>query len=353
MPSPMPALVLESRLSSALDWRAWRLIPGWETKARRIAWAEAVGFELLVRTLIAMVPCRVHVLVYGDNDGVVEGWWNGRSRNEEVNTVFRRVHSISAAAQVAFHSPLRPNRCQSSRQGLPGENTVQPRSSFRQYPSLPSFPPSSSTSTRHLPFYLPFPFPAVPENSAPSTATIMTRGSRTIPYSTEAVFAETEMLAGDRLYKWTPSSSRAELHKSSSIPTADLLHINTILSHGWAEGTLETYGSGCSYPLLFSSRRLQLPWQVSTLARPSKNYVAGVRAWHILHGVSWALNKAEVDTLIRAAIALQPPSASKKKRQPYTGRNHRPPFFQSSTCAFPLMPPSPPVSLSPSIPALV
>ncbi|KAK7016046.1 hypothetical protein R3P38DRAFT_3569662, partial [Favolaschia claudopus] len=142
-------------------------------------------------------------------------------------------------------------------------------------------------------------------------------------------------LAGDRLYKWTPSSSRAELHKSSSIPTADLLHINTILSHGWAEGTLETYGSGllvfhcfCDARNIPESERAPASSQLIAAFAASmaglyagktlENYVAGVRAWHILHGVSWALNKAEVDTLIRAAIALQPPSASKKKRQPYT-----------------------------------
>jgi hypothetical protein len=47
-------------------------------------------------------------------------------------------------------------------------------------------------------------------------------------------------------------------------------------------------------------------------------FLAAVRAWHILHGVPWSPNKAECDALIRAAVILQPPSASKKKRLPYT-----------------------------------
>ncbi len=34
-------------------WHAWRLLPGWNSDKRQdIQWAEAVGFELLVRALI-------------------------------------------------------------------------------------------------------------------------------------------------------------------------------------------------------------------------------------------------------------------------------------------------------------
>lgn len=75
-------------------WRAWRLIPGWQTRngQRDIGWAEAVGFELLVRSLATLPEQGNALTVYGDNTGVVEGWWKGRSRNKEVNLVFRRVH---------------------------------------------------------------------------------------------------------------------------------------------------------------------------------------------------------------------------------------------------------------------
>ena len=74
-------------------WRAWRLIPGWNTEGRDIGWAEAVAMELLVTTVL-----QYHALpgfrVYGDNNGVVEGWWTGRSRNAETNRVFRRIHRL-------------------------------------------------------------------------------------------------------------------------------------------------------------------------------------------------------------------------------------------------------------------
>ena len=74
-------------------WRSWRLLSGWQTGGRDIGWAEAVGMEFLVRTVL-----HLNVLpafqVYGDNIGVVEGWWTGRSRSTETNEVFKRIHEI-------------------------------------------------------------------------------------------------------------------------------------------------------------------------------------------------------------------------------------------------------------------
>ena len=77
-------------------WRAWRLIPGWQTLhgQRDIGWAEAIGFECLVRYLYGTSSTTRHFTIHGDNKGVVEGWWNGRSRNKPVNEVFKRIHSF-------------------------------------------------------------------------------------------------------------------------------------------------------------------------------------------------------------------------------------------------------------------
>ena len=78
-------------------WRAWHLVPGWHTLngQRDIAWAKAVGFELLIWTLAYLPTLGSLFTVYGDNTGVVEGWWKGRSRNHEVNAVFRRIHEFT------------------------------------------------------------------------------------------------------------------------------------------------------------------------------------------------------------------------------------------------------------------
>jgi hypothetical protein len=77
-------------------WRAWRLIPGWKTKdgKRDIGWAEAVAFELLVYAIASIPDIGRHVLVYGDNTGVVEGWGNRRHRNWAINGVFCRINKF-------------------------------------------------------------------------------------------------------------------------------------------------------------------------------------------------------------------------------------------------------------------
>ena len=48
------------------------------------------------------------------------------------------------------------------------------------------------------------------------------------------------------------------------------------------------------------------------------NYVYGVRAWHILHGVRWQMDMAELEALLRVAEKSTPPSSRRKKRVPYT-----------------------------------
>ncbi len=48
------------------------------------------------------------------------------------------------------------------------------------------------------------------------------------------------------------------------------------------------------------------------------NYLNGVWAWHILHGVPWALEKKEMDTMLRAANKLTPNTSKRKQRCPYT-----------------------------------
>jgi hypothetical protein len=64
-------------------WRTWRLIPGWNStgSGRDIGWAEAMGFYLLTAIITHHKPEGGHFRIYGDNKGVVEGWWKGHSCN--------------------------------------------------------------------------------------------------------------------------------------------------------------------------------------------------------------------------------------------------------------------------------
>jgi hypothetical protein len=48
------------------------------------------------------------------------------------------------------------------------------------------------------------------------------------------------------------------------------------------------------------------------------NYIHGIRAWHILHGLEWRLNSLETEAALKGAERLTPPSSRRKKRQPYT-----------------------------------
>lgn len=91
-------------------WRAWRLLPGWKADGRDIGWAEAVGFELLSLAILSSGDRSSHFKVYGDNKGVVEGWWKGRSRNKQTNIVFRRVHAILETRQCTIHTRYVPSK---------------------------------------------------------------------------------------------------------------------------------------------------------------------------------------------------------------------------------------------------
>jgi hypothetical protein len=95
-------------------WRAWRLIPGWQSLngSRDIGWAEAIGFELLIRAICRLESSGRHFKVYGDNKGVVEGWWNFRSKNRPTNQVFRRIHSFLEQFNhsVSVHSAYVPSK---------------------------------------------------------------------------------------------------------------------------------------------------------------------------------------------------------------------------------------------------
>jgi len=49
-----------------------------------------------------------------------------------------------------------------------------------------------------------------------------------------------------------------------------------------------------------------------------RNYLSGIRAWHILHGVPWDVNDDENEIIIKAAKPLTPKSSRRDKRLPYT-----------------------------------
>ena len=105
--------------------------------------------------------------------------------------------------------------------------------------------------------------------------------------------------------------------------------------HAWAESTRSSYGSGLLVFHVYCNSRL-IPEHARSPAasdlisafiafiagsysgRTIANYIFGVRAWHILHGMHWSLNDEEVEALLKAAENLTPLSSKRKKRRPYT-----------------------------------
>jgi site-specific recombinase XerD len=116
---------------------------------------------------------------------------------------------------------------------------------------------------------------------------------------------------------------------------SDLERVLDVMSQAWAEGTRETYGSGlltfhvyCDRKVIPELQRIPtshilLSTFISELAgaysgKTIANYIYGIRAWHLLHGVSWLHNDPEIEALLKAATRLTPPSSKRKKRWPYT-----------------------------------
>ena len=90
-------------------WRAWRLADGWKSQGRDIQWAEAIGFELLALCVCSFPGEGEHVLLHGDNRGVVEGWWKRCSANKPTNQVFRRIIQLSESSGKAIHTRYIPS----------------------------------------------------------------------------------------------------------------------------------------------------------------------------------------------------------------------------------------------------
>jgi hypothetical protein len=107
------------------------------------------------------------------------------------------------------------------------------------------------------------------------------------------------------------------------------------MASAWADSTRESYGAGVLVYQVFCDIReipedLRAPTSqhiitafITSLAGSYSgatvaNYINGVRAWHILHGLEWKPIQMELEAALKAADRLAPPSSKRKKRQPYT-----------------------------------
>jgi hypothetical protein len=123
--------------------------------------------------------------------------------------------------------------------------------------------------------------------------------------------------------------------KQAKIEESECKRIKDTMIHTWEKDTRAAYGTGllmwhcfCDDRSISEQERapadqvLISTFVVSMAAAYSgktiSNYLRGVRAWHLLHGVPWRIQKDEMDTMLRAADKLTPTSSRKKKRLLYT-----------------------------------
>ena len=121
-------------------------------------------------------------------------------------------------------------------------------------------------------------------------------------------------------------------HSSSSpqVSDDDLKCIEAIIAHAWELDTHTTYTSSLLNYMVFCDKKgipkvdrtpvsqLLLMSFILTLAAAYSgsaisNYVCGIQAWHLLHGIPWRIDKPELDTMLKAAKKLTPPSSKRKK----------------------------------------
>ncbi|PPR06680.1 hypothetical protein CVT24_012975 [Panaeolus cyanescens] len=334
-------------------WRAWRLLPGWKTHQRDIGWAEAVGFLLLIQAIVdlgseawARGDC---IRVFGDNRGVVEGWWKGRSRNWPTNLIFRKIHEISKSNGLQF--------CTSYIRS--GENPAdEPSRGIYGDPQL--LLPKISIPSDLTPFVADFDQPISTKPSPESKAQPATKKLKIethlqaakirpvshppVPSTGSATPLSSSQLrpsgtkARDRLRLWRPVTARNKLDGNgnpTNLTEADLEAIAESIQQAWAPSTRETYGTGLYAFHLYCNEK-GIPEEqrapasgvlISSFAASlvglyagstARNYILGVRAWHILHGVSWRINDAELEALLTAAEKTAPRTSRREKRNPFT-----------------------------------
>ncbi|KAL5487503.1 hypothetical protein ACEPAI_5611 [Sanghuangporus weigelae] len=135
-----------------------------------------------------------------------------------------------------------------------------------------------------------------------------------------------------RLKLWKPSLSSVS---SSVLPPTLQNRVVDVLAVSLQDSTLQTYGSGLAQFHRFCddlniSEELRAPCSPDLLAgfiaslagsysaSSIANYIAGIRAWHVLHRVPWNINEIELRSLLRGASSLTPETSKRPLREPYT-----------------------------------
>jgi len=115
----------------------------------------------------------------------------------------------------------------------------------------------------------------------------------------------------------------------------DIRQITVVMGKSWEESTLAPYSSGLLNFHVYCDQK-DIPEDQCAPASPVlihafisalagaysgstiDNYIYGIWVWHLIHGVKWQMEVAELEALLRAAEKTTPATSRKKKRVPYT-----------------------------------
>ena len=135
-------------------------------------------------------------------------------------------------------------------------------------------------------------------------------------------------LTKGRLRLWLPTHPPPPAQGHSTLREAEHEQTKDTMIHAWEEDTYTAYGAGLFMWHCFAEQD-RLPATQALLSafvahmaaaysrRTISNYLNGVWAWHLLHGIPWALERREMDTMLWAD-KLTPSTSRKKKRLLYT-----------------------------------
>lgn len=144
--------------------------------------------------------------------------------------------------------------------------------------------------------------------------------------------------AKDRIKLWLPSNVRSNLDaQGRPIPLSqqDLERIGGVSLNALQPSTQAAYGSGllafhvyCDNKNIPEDMRapvdgLIIKGFIATLAgiysaTAISNYVAAVRAWHIVHGMAWNIGGPEMDAITKGAKSMAPRTSTREEREPMT-----------------------------------
>ncbi|KAF5319090.1 hypothetical protein D9611_014088 [Ephemerocybe angulata] len=330
------------------QWRAWQLLPGWRERdgEKDIGWAEAVGFYLLVAAVVERVPGGSHLRVYGDNEGVVKGWRNHRSRNTATNAVFKLLHDLLeergfVGCVFAEYVPTDLNPADGPSRGIfPGDHLLLPPVVI----PLPLFPLSSMLAPLIQPplslfTTAPPGLPLTPSERTGNTGRPSRMSSMPSPLPSSEPVGPLEPLGVS-----FPSVLRGRMSAvdpfagdGTCITGAAADRVYDVLEQTWNSSTLETYGSGLGIFHAWCNKQVPpVPdsWRCAVdtalilefiaccagmySGSTVKNYVYGVRAWHTCHALSWKVNDVHLTSALSAVERLAPPTSKKPKRPPAT-----------------------------------